>query len=37
MHIMRNTVDHGIETPEERKTVGKPQDGHRPTLRTSLG
>ena len=27
MHIMRNTVDHGIETPEERKTVGKPQEG----------
>ena len=27
MHIMRNTVDHGIETPEERKAVGKPQEG----------
>ena len=27
MHIMRNTVDHGIETPEERKSVGKPQEG----------
>ena len=27
MHIMRNTVDHGIETPEERKAMGKPQEG----------
>ncbi len=26
-HIIRNAVDHGIETPEERKRHGKPQKG----------
>ncbi len=25
MHILRNAVDHGIETPEERKKNGKPK------------
>jgi two-component system chemotaxis sensor kinase CheA len=24
-HVIRNAVDHGIETPEERKSTGKPQ------------
>ena len=24
-HIIRNAIDHGIETPEERKAVGKPE------------
>ena len=27
MHIMRNTVDHGIETPEERIAAGKSSEG----------
>ena len=27
MHIMRNTVDHGIEIPEERTAVGKSSEG----------
>lgn len=28
MHIIRNAIDHGIETPEERKNKGKPPVGH---------
>lgn len=27
MHIIRNAIDHGIETPEERKRNGKPENG----------
>lgn len=27
MHIIRNSVDHGIEMPDERKAVGKPEKG----------
>jgi len=27
MHIIRNCIDHGIETPEERKKKGKPETG----------
>ncbi len=27
MHIFRNTMDHGIETVEERKAAGKPESG----------
>jgi two-component system chemotaxis sensor kinase CheA len=27
IHIIRNAVDHGIETPEERKKAGKPATG----------
>lgn len=27
MHIIRNSIDHGIETPEERKMAGKPPTG----------
>ncbi len=27
MHIIRNSIDHGIEMPEERKRAGKPQNG----------
>lgn len=27
VHILRNAVDHGIESPEERKTAGKPETG----------
>ena len=26
-HIMRNSIDHGIETPEERERAGKPRKG----------
>jgi two-component system, chemotaxis family, sensor kinase CheA len=28
MHMVRNAVDHGIETPEERRAAGKPATGH---------
>jgi two-component system chemotaxis sensor kinase CheA len=27
MHLIRNCVDHGLETPEERKAKGKPETG----------
>ncbi len=27
MHVVRNAVDHGIETPEEREAAGKPREG----------
>ena len=27
IHIIRNSVDHGIESPEERKAAGKPFTG----------
>jgi two-component system chemotaxis sensor kinase CheA len=27
MHIVRNAIDHGIESPEERKRRGKPEKG----------
>ena len=26
-HIVRNSIDHGIETPEKRRAVGKPEAG----------
>lgn len=28
LHILRNSIDHGIETPDEREAAGKPRDGH---------
>ncbi len=28
VHMIRNSVDHGIEIPEERKAAGKKKDGH---------
>jgi len=34
MHILRNSVDHGIESPDEREQAGKPRTGHI-TLRAS--
>jgi two-component system chemotaxis sensor kinase CheA len=34
MHIIRNSLDHGIEPPEEREQVGKPREGQ-VTLRAS--
>ncbi len=27
VHLLRNSIDHGIETPEERKRAGKPPQG----------
>jgi two-component system, chemotaxis family, sensor kinase CheA len=27
LHLLRNSVDHGIETPEERTAAGKPETG----------
>jgi len=27
LHMVRNAVDHGLETPEERKKAGKPETG----------
>jgi two-component system chemotaxis sensor kinase CheA len=27
IHILRNAVDHGVESPEERKAAGKPEEG----------
>jgi two-component system chemotaxis sensor kinase CheA len=27
VHLIRNAIDHGIETPQERKAVGKPEKG----------
>jgi len=35
VHVVRNAVDHGIETPSERAAHGKPPEGHL-TLRTAL-
>jgi two-component system chemotaxis sensor kinase CheA len=26
-HIIRNSVDHGVETPEKRRAIGKPEEG----------
>ncbi|MBO7638336.1 MAG: response regulator, partial [Treponema sp.] len=28
LHLIRNSMDHGIEFPEERKAMGKPERGH---------
>jgi len=28
VHMVRNAVDHGIETPDERKRIGKPNEGN---------
>ncbi len=27
LHMIRNSVDHGIESPEERRNTGKPEEG----------
>ena len=27
LHLLRNAVDHGIELPQERKALGKPEEG----------
>ena len=28
VHLVRNSVDHGLETPEQRQGRGKPPSGH---------
>ncbi|GAB3225025.1 chemotaxis protein CheA [Hymenobacter seoulensis] len=28
LHLVRNAIGHGLETPEERKAAGKPEQGH---------
>lgn len=28
IHLLRNSVDHGIEPPQKRKEIGKPEVGH---------
>jgi chemosensory pili system protein ChpA (sensor histidine kinase/response regulator) len=28
LHLLRNAVDHGIESPEARQATGKPEEGH---------
>ncbi|RUO97529.1 chemotaxis protein CheA [Hyphomicrobium sp.] len=27
VHLVRNSIDHGLETPDQRKTAGKPETG----------
>jgi len=27
LHVVRNAIDHGIEAPEERRSLGKPEEG----------
>jgi two-component system chemotaxis sensor kinase CheA len=27
LHLVRNSADHGVETPEERRAAGKPEEG----------
>ena len=26
LHLLRNAIDHGVESPEERKKLGKPEE-----------
>lgn len=28
IHMVRNSIDHGVESPEERSQAGKPKEGH---------
>lgn len=37
LHIIRNSVDHGIETPAEREALGKPRQGSIHISAESLG
>jgi two-component system chemotaxis sensor kinase CheA len=37
MHIIRNCIDHGIETPERRKEQGKPETGIIKLTSSNLG
>ena len=36
-HMVRNSADHGLETPAERLAAGKPEQGTHPALRLSRG
>ena len=31
-HMVRNSADHGLETPAERRAAGKPEKGTHPAL-----
>jgi two-component system chemotaxis sensor kinase CheA len=37
VHLVRNAVDHGIETPEQRLVAGKPRAGHLVLRARTLG
>ena len=37
MHLIRNSMDHGIEAPERRAAAGKRADGDDPSVGTALG
>ncbi len=36
VHLIRNSMDHGIETPEARRAAGKPPTGDHSSLRPAL-
>lgn len=36
-HLLRNSIDHGIETPQERIAAGKPEQGHIELKAVDLG
>ena len=36
-HMVRNSADHGLETPAERRAAGKPEQGPHPPVRLSRG
>ena len=36
-HMVRNSADHGLETPAERAAAGKPRAGHHSPVRLSRG
>jgi two-component system chemotaxis sensor kinase CheA len=37
LHIVRNAVDHGIESPEDRRAAGKPEQAHVTLEATRVG
>ncbi len=37
IHMIRNSMDHGLETPEERLQAGKSAGGHHPRFRRAPG
>ena len=36
MHLIRNAMDHGLETPEERTALGQARNGARSSLRPRI-
>ena len=36
-HMVRNSADHGLETPEQRRAAKQAREGHDPPLRLSRG